>query len=106
VLFRSGLDLPLGAYISVAVAVSIVTTFPITFGNVGSWEVALVAALALYDVPADRALIYAVESHVFITAFNLVLGVAALLLMRIEPGELLRLAAKTKTGSPSLLESP
>ena len=33
------LDVPLGAYVSVAVVVALVTTFPITFGNVGSWEV-------------------------------------------------------------------
>ena len=89
-------NLPFGAWVSIAVVVSIVTTFPVTFGNVGSWEAGIVAALALYGVPADKALAYAVESHVFITVFNIGLGLLAMLLMRIEPGELWRLRDKTK----------
>jgi uncharacterized protein (TIRG00374 family) len=68
------LDVPFGAYVSVAVVVALVTTFPITFGNVGSWEVGLIAALRIYDVPADEALAFAVGSHVFVAVFNVGLG--------------------------------
>jgi glycosyltransferase 2 family protein len=90
------LDLSPGACVAIAVVVSIVTTFPVTFGNIGSWEAGIVAALALYGVPADEALTYAVEAHVFITLFNLGLGLLAMLVMRIEPAEILRLRDKTQ----------
>ena len=82
------LHVPWGAYLSVTVAVAIITTFPITFGNVGTFEFALLRVLALYSVPADRALAFAVGTHVFSTVFNIGLGLIAMWLMGIRPNEI------------------
>lgn len=81
------LNVPLGAYLSVTVALAVITTMPITFGNIGTWEVTLVSVLGLYGVPPDRALAYAIGSHVVVTVFNIALGLGAMGLMRIGPGE-------------------
>ncbi len=88
------LDLPLSVYLSVTVVIALVTIFPITFGNVGTYEVALLSAFALYSVPAHDALAYAVGTHLFSTAFNIGLGLAAMLAMGIRPGEVFRFRPK------------
>lgn len=101
------LDVPLGAYVSVAVVISVVTTFPITFGNVGSWEFAILGALHIYNVPTDVALAFAVGIHVFVTLFNIGLGLIAMVLLGVRAHELYRVkgsgdgapAAGTGTGS-------
>jgi uncharacterized membrane protein YbhN (UPF0104 family) len=68
------LQLPLTAYLSVTVAVAIVTTFPLTPGNVGTYEFALLRVLDLYDVPSEQALAFAIGTHVFTVVFNIGLG--------------------------------
>ncbi len=88
------LELPLAAYVSVTVVVAIITTFPITFGNVGTYELALLSALSLYDIPAHDAFAYAVGSHLFSTVFNVGLGAVAMWFMGIHPGDIFRLRAK------------
>ena len=85
------LDVPFGAYVSVTVVVALVTTFPITFGNVGSWEVAMLAALRVYDVPTDAALAFAVGAHVFVALFNIGLGLTAMALLGVRPRDLLQM---------------
>ena len=87
-------DIPFAAYLSVTVAVAIITTFPITFGNVGTFEFALLKVLALYSVSSDTALAYAVGTHVFSTVFNIGLGIIAMLAMRVGPGEVFSFRAK------------
>ncbi len=97
------LDVSLGAYLSVTVAVAIITVFPITFGNVGTFEFALLHVLRLYGVPGEQALAFAVGMHVISTAFNVGLGMIAMWMMGIRPGELLRLhsnAAKDGGAAP------
>jgi glycosyltransferase 2 family protein len=81
------LDLPWSAYLSITVVVALLTTFPITFGNIGTYEVALLAILALYGVPSSRALAYAAGTHVFGTIYSVVLGLIAMAVMRIRPSE-------------------
>lgn len=96
------LDVSIGAYLSVTVAVAIITVFPITFGNVGTFEFALLRVLALWGVPAEQALAFAVGMHVVSTVFNIGIGLVAMWLMGIRPGELLRLGsnAKKDTAAP------
>jgi uncharacterized protein (TIRG00374 family) len=84
------LDVSIGAYLSVTVAVAIITIFPITFGNVGTFEFALLRVLRLYGVSGEAALAFAVGMHVISSAFNIGMGLAAMWLMGIRPGELLR----------------
>jgi uncharacterized protein (TIRG00374 family) len=80
-------NIPFAAYLSVTVAVAIITTFPITFGNVGTFEFALLKVLALYSVSGDTALAYAVGVHIFSTVFNIGLGLIAMGVMRVSPQE-------------------
>ncbi len=82
------LHVPWGAYLSVTVAVAIITTFPITFGNVGTFEFALLRVLSLYGIASDRALAFAVGTHVFSTLFVVVMGLLAMWLMGVRPGEI------------------
>jgi uncharacterized protein (TIRG00374 family) len=89
------LDVPLGAYISVTVVLSLITTFPITFGNVGSWEFGVLGVLALYNVPSDQALAYAVGAHVFMTVFNIAVGLVAMMLLGVKLRDLLALRGTT-----------
>jgi uncharacterized protein (TIRG00374 family) len=84
------LDLPLAAYLSITVVVAMLTVFPITFGNIGTYEVALLSVLALYSVPSDAALAYTAGTHVITTLFNVLLGLIAMAAMRIGPGEIFR----------------
>ncbi len=93
------LHLPLAAYVSVTVVVAIITTFPVTFGNVGTYELALLSALSLYDISAHDALAYAVGSHLFSTLFNVGLGAVAMWFMGIHPGEIFRFRAKPPPSS-------
>jgi uncharacterized protein (TIRG00374 family) len=90
------LDVSIGAYLSVTVAVAIITVFPITFGNVGTFEFALLRVLRLYGVPGEEALAFAVGMHVISTAFNIGLGLISMWMMGIRPGELLRLHSDVK----------
>jgi uncharacterized membrane protein YbhN (UPF0104 family) len=88
------LDVPIGAYVSVAVVIALVTTFPVTFGNVGSWEVGIIAALRIYDVPHETALAFAVGIHVFVTVFNIGLGLIAMFALGLRPHDLLSLTSR------------
>jgi uncharacterized protein (TIRG00374 family) len=94
------LGLPLTAYVSVTLAIGLITIFPITFGNVETFELAVVAALTLHGVSADGALAYAVGIHLFSTVFNIILGLGAMVVMRIPPGELFRLRAPAASAGP------
>lgn len=85
------LDVSIGAYLSVTVAVAIITVFPITFGNIGTFEFALLHVLRLYGVSGEQALAFAVGMHLVSTVVNIGLGLIAMGLMGIRPGELLRL---------------
>jgi uncharacterized membrane protein YbhN (UPF0104 family) len=89
---------PLAAYVSVTVVIGLITIFPITFGNVGTFELAIVSTLALYGVSGDLALGYAVGTHLFTTVFNVALGVAAMLSMRMHPREVFALRRRAPAG--------
>jgi uncharacterized membrane protein YbhN (UPF0104 family) len=92
-----GLDVPLGAYLAVTSAIAVVTTFPVTFGNAGTYEVAVLGALALYAVPAHDALAFALGTHLVSTAFNVALGLAAMAAMGVRPAEVFRLRNRGRT---------
>jgi uncharacterized protein (TIRG00374 family) len=95
------LDLPLAAYLSITVVVAMLTVFPITFGNIGTYEVALLSVLALYSVPSDAALAYTAGTHVITTVFNVALGLMAMAAMRVGPGEIFRVRrAAAGAGEP------
>lgn len=82
------LHVPWGAYLGVTVAVAVITTFPITFGNVGTFEFALLRVLSLYGVPADKALAFAVGTHIFGTVLVIALGLISMWAMGLGPHEI------------------
>jgi uncharacterized protein (TIRG00374 family) len=85
------LDIPITAFVPITVALALVTSMPITFGNIGTWELGLVGVLGLYDVPADKALAFAAGAHLIVTLFNIGLGVVATAAMGISLADLLRM---------------
>jgi uncharacterized protein (TIRG00374 family) len=94
-----GLHLGFGAFLAVTSATAVVTTFPITFGNAGTYEVALVGALALYGVSAHDALAYALGTHLLSTGFNIGLGLGAMAFMGVRPGDIVRMRARPITSA-------
>jgi uncharacterized membrane protein YbhN (UPF0104 family) len=66
---------------------------------VGTFEFALLHALALYDVPAGTALGFAVGTHVFSTVFTVVLGLASMWLLRVRPGELFSIRRRAEANA-------
>lgn len=85
------LHVPLTAYVSVAVIVAFLTTIPVTFGNIGTYEVALLGVLSLYQVSSHEALAYAAGTHVFSTVFNIAIGLVAMWSMGVQPRDIFRL---------------
>ena len=93
------LDLSLGAYLGIAVVANLVTILPITFENVGPYEVLMVEMLALQDIDPDRALAYAVATHAVSNAWVIALGLGAMVAMRLRPRDVLSL--RTRDDSPA-----
>lgn len=94
-----GLDLPFAAYLSVTVVVALITVFPITFGNIGTWELAILSVLSLYSVSPEHALAYAAGTHIFGTVLNISLGLVAMWLMGVQPRDVFRLRGKPPDGA-------
>jgi uncharacterized protein (TIRG00374 family) len=89
------LSVPFSAYLSLTVVLALLTTFPITFGNVGTWELAILGVLELYGVSSERALAFAVGTHVVSTLFNVCLGCIAMFAMRLRPSEVFSIRGKS-----------
>jgi uncharacterized protein (TIRG00374 family) len=85
--FRLGL--PLVDYVGVTVAVSLVRTFPITFQNIGTYEVALLGLLSREGASASDAFAYAVATRVLISATITAMGLIAMWLMAVRPRDVL-----------------
>ncbi len=87
-----GLDLPFVAYLGVTIAANVVTDFPITFQNFGTYEIVMLEFLALQGVVGrEDAFAYALTTHVLSNLWVVVLGLAAMWLMRLRPSEVLAL---------------
>lgn len=94
-----GLDLPFAAYLSVTVVIALITVFPITFGNIGTYELAILSVLSLYAVSPERALAYAAGTHLFSSVLNIGLGLIAMWAMGVQPGEVFRLRRPAPNGA-------
>jgi uncharacterized protein (TIRG00374 family) len=93
------LQLPFAAYLSVTVVVALITVFPITFGNIGTYELAIVGVLALHGLASDEALAYAAGAHIFSTVFNISLGLLAMWSMGVQPRDVFRLRPSAPPGA-------
>ena len=86
-----GLDLPFIVYLGVTIAANVVTDVPITFQNFGTYEIVMLEFLALQGVAREDAFSYALTTHVLSNLWVIVLGLAAMWLMRLRPAEILAL---------------
>jgi uncharacterized membrane protein YbhN (UPF0104 family) len=86
-----GLDVPLVAFIVIMIAANLVSAFPITFENIGTYEAVLLGVLAAWGVPSEQALAYAIVTHLLTNLWVIGVGVLALWLMQVRPRELLSL---------------
>ena len=77
----TGIELTTSQAALLAAGANLVTAIPAGPGNLGTFELAAVAILAVYGVPADRALAIAVIVHVAILAITSGSGVAAYLVL-------------------------
>jgi uncharacterized protein (TIRG00374 family) len=81
-----GTSLSLGVeaavYVVLATALAVVTIFPVTFLNVGTYQVAVTEILAAYGLSRADAFAFAVTAHAISYAWILVMGVVALVLMQ------------------------
>jgi uncharacterized protein (TIRG00374 family) len=91
-----GLGLPLSAYVSVTVAVSFVRTFPITFQNIGTYEVVLIGLLRSQGVATADAFSYAVATRILVSLAITVMGLVAMWLMGMRPREVFGLRASSR----------
>ena len=88
------------AYIAVTVAIAIVTVFPITFGNIGTYELLVTSVLTLYGADATKAFAFAIATHVFSIALNIGLGLIAIWVMRLRPADVFRLGGASESVPP------
>lgn len=81
-----GISLSLGVeaavYVVLATSLAVLTIFPVTFLNVGTYQVAVTEILAAYGLPRADAFAFAVTAHVISYSWILLLGIVALLLMQ------------------------
>jgi uncharacterized membrane protein YbhN (UPF0104 family) len=94
-----GLRLPFSAYLSATVAVSIVRTFPITFQNIGTYEVVLIEVLARQGASRDDAFAYAVATRVFTSLSITTMGLLAMWLMRVRPRDVFAVRRQDADGA-------
>ncbi len=84
-----GMELPMVSYIVVMVAANLVAAFPITFQNLGTYELLVVEVVAAWGVDREVGLAYAVATHMLTNLWIVALGVLALWAMRVRPRDLL-----------------
>ena len=103
-----GLALELGlsfsTFIVVMVAVNLVDAFPITFQNLGTYEVAVIELLVVAGAAREEAFAYAVVTHVLTNLWVVALGLVALWLMRVRPSEVF--TVQRPVGARPALQSP
>lgn len=82
-----GLDIHFPMYIVIMVAVNVVSAFPVTFQNLGTYEVALLEILVTQGVDRQEAFAYAIFAHVLTNLWITALGLLSIWLMHVRPRE-------------------
>ncbi len=75
----------------VMIAANLVVAVPITFQNIGTYEVVLLEILVAFDVAREEAFAYAVATHLMTNLWIIAIGLIALWLMHISPREVFAL---------------
>lgn len=79
------LDISPVVFLVLTVTVSVGTVFPITFMNIGTYQVIVTEVLAATGVPRGEAFAYSVAAHSVSHAWVVVMGVIGLWMMQIRP---------------------
>jgi uncharacterized protein (TIRG00374 family) len=87
----------LGTAAAVLVATNVAAVVPVTPGNVGVFQAACVAVLAVYGVSAGRALAYGIALQLLEVATAIALGLPALLAEGLRPRDLRRATQRAVT---------
>lgn len=91
-----GLGIEPTIYVVVATGLAVLTIFPVTFLNVGTYQVAVTEILAAYGVPRADAFAYAVTAHAISYTWIIVMGLVALVLMQVRLGNYSPFASAAK----------
>lgn len=84
-----GLDLPFVSYVVVMIAANLVAVTAITFQNIGTYEVVVLEIMVAMGIVREEGFAYAVSTHLITNLWVVILGIAALLLMRVRPRDIL-----------------
>lgn len=86
-----GLDLGFAEYVVIMITANLVVAAPLTFQNLGTYEIAISELLAAWEVPREQALAYTAATHILTNLWVVALGLGALWAMRIRPGDIFSL---------------
>jgi len=81
------LDLSFSSYVVIMIAAYLVVAFPVTFQNLGTYEVVLLEIMVAWDVAREEALAYATATHIITNLWIIAVGLLGLWLMRLRPRE-------------------
>jgi uncharacterized membrane protein YbhN (UPF0104 family) len=94
-----GLGLGFAEYVVIMIAANLVVAAPLTFQNLGTYEIVLSELLAAWDVPREQALAYTAATHILTNVWVVALGLVALWAMRIRPRDLFALGRLGETAA-------
>lgn len=97
-----GLELSFASYVVIMIAANLVAAFPITFQNLGTYEVVLLEIMVVWGVAREEAFAYAVATHMLTNLWVVVLGLLALWLMRVRPREVFAIRQPAEEGATPL----
>ncbi len=96
-----GLDLSFSSYMVIMIAANLVVAVPITFQNIGTYEIALLETVVALGADREEAFAYVAATHMLTNLWVLVTGLVAVWLMRISPREVFTLGqAKASAEAP------
>lgn len=97
-----GLDVSLGAYLLLLIAANLAAALPLTPGNIGPYELAVVELLKILGVDTAQAAAFAFGSHALMIVWIYLSGIAALWTMRLGPSELVKVDRGSADPRPSM----
>ena len=86
-----GLDIPFSSYLVIMIAANLVVAVPITFQNIGTFEVAMLEVMVALGVAREEAFAFVVATHMLTNFWVVATGLVSIWLMRISPREVFAL---------------
>jgi len=85
-----GLHVSLGAYLLLLIGANLAVALPLTPGNIGPYELAVVELLTMLEAAPAQAAAFAFGSHALMIMWIYLSGIAALWALRLGPSELVK----------------